>query len=128
MKHAGTVARILLGLIFFVFGLNGFFNFIPSPPPPEAAMKFFGAMMGTGYFFPLLKATEVIAGLALLTNFFVPLALIILAPIIVNIFFFHYFLAPEGLLVAVAVVSLELFLAHTYRAVFKILFRPKVEK
>ncbi len=119
MKHAGTIARVILGLIFVIFGLNGFFNFIPVPPPPEAGMKFLGGLAGSGYFFPFLKSVEVIAGLALLTNMLAPLALIILAPIIINIFLYHFFLAPDGLILPVAMVALALFLGHTFRAAYK---------
>ena len=125
MKHAGTIARVILGLIFFVFGLNGFFNFIPVPPAPEAGMKFLGALAGSGYFFPFLKSVEVLGGLALLINMFAPLALIILAPVIINIFLYHYFLAPEGLLLPVVMVAIALFLGHHYRAAYKSILRPK---
>ncbi len=125
MKHAGTIARVILGLIFFIFGLNGFLNFIPVPPPPEAGMKFLGALAGSGYFFPFLKSVEVLGGLALLTNMFAPLALIILAPIIINIFLYHFFLAPEGLILPVAMVAIALFLGHTFRASYKSILRPK---
>ncbi|MEP7053586.1 MAG: DoxX family protein, partial [Pseudomonadota bacterium] len=89
-----SVARVLLGLTFFVFGLNGFLHFIPQPAPPPAAGAFAGAMMATGYFFPLLKATEVLAGALLLGNRYVPLALAVLAPVIINIVAFHLFLEP----------------------------------
>ena len=99
MRTLILVARILLGLMFTVFGLNFFFHFIPQPPPPPAAGAFAGAMFATGYLFNLLKVLEVLSGLALLSGFFVPLALAVLAPIIVNILFFHAFLAPAGLAV-----------------------------
>src|SRR4051794_24971714 len=92
-----TIARYLLGLIYFVFGLNGFLNFIPTPPPetfPEACRAFIGAMMATGYFFPLLKTTETLSGLLLLSGFGVPVALVILAPITIQIFAFHTFMTP----------------------------------
>ena len=125
MKHAGTAARIILGLLFLVFGLNGFLNFIPVPPPPEAGMKFLGALAGTGYFFPFLKGTEVLMGALLLANLFVPLALIILAPIIINIFLYHFFLAPEGLLLPVVLVAIALFLGHHYRATYKAILKPR---
>ena len=81
---------------FFVFGLNGFFNFIPMPPPPEPALKFLVALIGTGYLFPLIKGIEVLCGLALLSGLFVPLTLVVLAPIVVNIFLFHTILAHVG--------------------------------
>src|SRR5437899_10985925 len=80
-----TAARIVLGLVFFVFGLNGFFHFMPQQPMPAAAGAFGGALAQAGYFFPLLKPTETLAGVALLSNRFVPLALTVLAPIVVNI-------------------------------------------
>lgn len=88
------VARILLGLIYFVFGLNGFFNFIPAPPPPENVMAFMNGMMSAPYFFPVLKGTEVICGALLLSGFAAPVALVILAPITLQILFFHFFLTP----------------------------------
>lgn len=93
---------MLLGLIFFVFGLNGFLQFIPQPMPPEGALKFLGGLMAAPYFFPLLKGTEVLIGLALLTNRFVSLALVILAPIILQIFLYHTILDPSGAPMAVA--------------------------
>ncbi|AKT40515.1 hypothetical protein [Chondromyces crocatus] len=118
-RHAPTAARILLGLIFFVFGLNGFLNFLPpQPPPPEAAGAFLGGLASAGYMFPLIKGTEVLAGLALLGNRFVPLALTLLAPVIVNIAAFHVFLAP-GYAMVVALLGLELFLAWSYRDSFR---------
>lgn len=88
MKTKGPlIARWILGLIFFVFGLNGFFNFIPMPETmPEKMATFMGGLMASQYFFPLLKGTEVVCGALLLIGAFVPLALIVLAPIIINIF------------------------------------------
>ncbi|HVZ71244.1 MAG TPA: DoxX family protein [Polyangia bacterium] len=117
-----TSARLLLGLIFFVFGLNGFFHFLPQPPAPPRAMAFAGALFATGYFFPLLKATEVLAGALLLADVAVPLALVMLAPIIVNIVAFHAFLAPGNYVVVGLVLATELFLAWSHRAVFAPLF------
>ncbi len=96
-------ARIVLGLIFLIFGLNGFFNFIPMPPPPENMMKLVGAFMETGYMMKLIKSCEVICGILLLANMFVPLAMLILAPICVNIFLLHAFMAPDGLPMAIAI-------------------------
>jgi hypothetical protein len=120
-------ARIVLGLVFFVFGLNGFLHFIPQPPPSGPAGAFAGALFMSGYFFPLLKGTEVLSGVALLSGRFVPLALTVLAPIIVNIVAFHLFLAPAGLALPVVIVMLELFLARSYWSTFRPLVRPRVE-
>ena len=118
-----TVARIALGLIFFVFGLNGFLHFLPQPPAPPRAMAFAGALFASGYFFPLLKLTELGAGLMLVAGVATPVALVILAPIIVNIVAFHAFLAPSGLPIALAMLGAELFLAWSYREVYAPLFR-----
>ena len=117
-RFAPSASRILLGLIFFVFGLNGFLQFIPQPPAPEKAMAFMGALAATGYMFPLIKSVEVIGGALLLSNRFVPLALAIVAPNVVNIVLFHTFLAPAGLPIALLVLALELFTAWSYRSAY----------
>lgn len=114
-RLAVTASRIVLGLIFFVFGLNGFLQFMPQPPMPDRAMAFLGALAATGYMFPVIKGVEVIAGALLLSNRFVPLALTIVAPNVVNILLFHAVLAPGGLPVALFVLALELFTAWSYR-------------
>ncbi len=114
-RIAPTAARLVLGLIFFVFGLNGFLQFMPMPPMPDAAGAFVGALAATGYLFPVLKAVEVVAGLLLLAGRAVPLALVILAPIIVNIALFHWLLAPSLGMVAV-LVALETYLCVAHRA------------
>ena len=114
-RLAPSASRILLGLVFFVFGLNGFLQFLPQPPAPARAMAFMGALAATGYMFPLIKSIEVIGGALLLSNRFVPLALAIVAPNVVNILMFHTFLAPGGLPVALFVLALELFTAWSYR-------------
>jgi hypothetical protein len=118
LRFVSSGARILLGLIFFVFGLNGFLGFIPQPPAPERAAAFMGALAATGYMFPLIKGVEVIGGALLLSNRFVPLALIILAPNVVNIVLFHAVLAPGGLGIAFLVLALELAAAWSYRDTF----------
>ena len=126
-RRAPAVGRIGLGLIFFVFGLNGFLHFLPNPPPPGGpALAFMGGLAATGYFFPLLKGVEVASGLLLLTNRFVPLALTLLAPIIVNIVAFHALLAPSGIVLALAILAAELYLAWSYRAAFRPMLRSRV--
>ena len=91
MHYPTLIARILLGLTFFVFGLNGFFHFIPQPKDAmsQGAMDFFGALMKTNYMIPLIFTTQILGGALLLLNRFVPLALTLLAPVIVNIILFH---------------------------------------
>jgi len=110
MKIASLIARLLMGLIFFVFGLNGFFNFIPAPPPTGLAGQFAGILF-TSHLYVVIFAVQTIGGLLLLVNRFVPLALIILGPVIVNIFFFHLFMAPSGLPLAIVVVALWVIVA-----------------
>jgi putative oxidoreductase len=112
MRKLPLIARILMGLIFVIFGLNGFLNFIPTPPEmPEKLTAFTTGMLATGYFFPFLKGMEVLCGLLLLSGRFVPLALVVLAPIITQIFLVHLFLAPSGLPVALVLGGLEIYLA-----------------
>ncbi|MDB5216003.1 MAG: hypothetical protein JWO86_3930 [Myxococcaceae bacterium] len=111
-------ARVLLGLIFLVFGLNGFFHFLPQPPMSGPPAAFAGALFASGYMFPLLKGTEVIAGVLLLSGRLVPLALTVLAPVVVNIVAFHLFLAPSGLALPILIVALGVFLAWSYRSSF----------
>ena len=119
VRYLPTVARTLLGLAFTVFGLNGFLHFLPMPPLSGPAGDFFGALAATGYFLPLLKGTEVIAGLLLLSGRLVPLALVLLAPIVVNIAFYHFALTPGEVGAAIALVVLEGFLAWAYRDAFR---------
>lgn len=119
MNKLCLIARILLGLIFFVFGLNGFLGFLPQPELPEPASAFFGALFATGYFIPLLKGTEVVCGLLLLIGRFVPLALTILAPVVLNIVLFHVVLAPSGSAVGIVCLILGIFLAWCYRDSFR---------
>jgi uncharacterized membrane protein YphA (DoxX/SURF4 family) len=122
------VARILLGLVFFVFGLNGFFNFIPPPKTPMApgALAFIGALMNAGYMLPLLAGTQTLVGALLLLNRFVPLALALIAPVIVNIVAFHAFLEPSGIVVALVVLILEIYLAWAYRGAFRSMLASRV--
>jgi uncharacterized membrane protein YphA (DoxX/SURF4 family) len=119
-RYLPGTARVLLGSLFFVGGLNGFLNFIPPPsmPMPEAAVSFGMALMKTGYMFPLIKGTEVACGALLLFNRYVPLALAVLAPIVINIFAFHAFLTPGDIGMAASVVLLEVYLAWSYRTAF----------
>lgn len=119
MRLAITGARVILGLIFVVFGLNGFFNFIPVPAHNEAMGDFMGALMATGYMMPVVKATEVLAGLMILTGKKLPLGLTLLAPISINILLVHLFLDQGGLPMAIVIVALQLFLAWAYRDSFR---------
>ena len=126
MKYISLAARIVLGLLFFVFGLNGFLNFLPMPNTmPEAAMAFAGALANTGYMFPLIKGTEILAGALLLTGVAVPFALLILAPIVVNIVLFHVILAPGSYGMLALILALFFYLTYTHRALYMPLFCTK---
>src|ERR1700733_3478651 len=120
-----TVARVLLGLAFVVFSLNYFVPFLPAPePPPPEAGAFLAAFIGS-HFLTLVKAIELVCGLLLLANRFVPLALTLLAPILVGITAFHILLEPSGLPIPVVLVALELVLAWAYRNTFAPMLRVR---
>ena len=135
-RHAGgrvarivaAAGRLLMGLLFTVTGLNGFLNFLPQPrtPMPAGALALAGAFMQSGYLFQLVAATQLVAGLLLLSNRFVPLALALIAPVIVNILAFHVFLAPSGRGVAAVLVLVEAFLAWSYREAFRPMLAARV--
>ncbi len=127
MQKAVLVARILLGLIFTVFGINFYFNFLPAPELNAEATAFFGALLETGYMMQVVKLVEVVGGVLLLVGAFVPLALALLAPIVLNIFLFHALLDPAGLPVAILVLALELFLAWSYRGSFADMLRRSAQ-
>ena len=117
------VLRILLGLIFLVFGLNIFLQFLPLPPVPGPAGALLGAFVASGYIMKLVGVTQVAGGALLLSGVLVPFALVILAPVIVNIMLFHLFLDPAGLPQGLVVTALELALAWQYRQALAPLFR-----
>jgi hypothetical protein len=121
VRYLPTASRLLLGLLFFVFGLNGSLNFLPQPstPLPAAAVSFIGALMATGYMFPLIFATQLTVGTLLLANRFVPLALTLLAPFMVNSIVFHVFLEPSGRPMALIVLALQLYLVWVNRKAFR---------
>lgn len=128
-RHLPTIARVLLGLLFFVFGLMGLLNLMPPPPKesmPPGLWAFSEAIKNTGYLLQLIKGTEVIVGALLLLNRFVPLALSLLAPVIVNIVAVHAFLAPSGLGMAIVILGLELYLAWSYRSAFRPMLGARV--
>src|SRR5919108_1908298 len=105
MKTASVIARYLAGVIFLVMGLNGFLHFIPFPPPTGTAAQFMGALYVSHYLW-VIFAFQVVGGVPLLVNRYVPLAVALLAPVIVNILTFHAFMAPSGLPLALFVAVL----------------------
>ncbi len=123
MKIAALLSRYLLGLIFTVFGLNGFFHFLPATPMPPLAGQFVIALVQS-HFMTAVFALELAAGILLLVSRFVPLALAVLAPIIVNILLFHVTMAPAGLPLALLVTVLWLVVASRLQPIFAALFQP----
>ncbi len=117
---APTIARVLLGLFLLASGMAGLFHLTPPPPPniPPAAAAFNAGLMQASYMMPLIFGTQAVAGALLLLNRFVPLALALLAPFLVNALAFHVFLMPQGLGIVVFLVALELYLAWSYRQAF----------
>ena len=133
-KWIDILAHVVLGLVFVIFGLNGLLmafagrGFIPMPELPPEPGAFMGALAATGYFLPVLKIVEIVGGLLLLIRRFVPLALVLLAPVIVQIFLFHAFLEPSGLPMGIVLVALEAYLGFgVYRGSFKSVLAAKPE-
>jgi len=124
MRIASTIARYLAGVIFLVMGLNGFLNFIHFPPPAGIAGQFMGALYVSHYLW-VIFAFQVIAGALLLVNRFVPLAVAILAPVLVNILTFHVLMAPSGLPMALVVAVLWVLIFIEVRPAFSGLFQSR---
>ncbi len=121
MKVASLIARYLLGLIFLIFGANGFLHFIPMPPPPGVAGQYMGALF-VSHVLVVIFLLQLLGGILLLVGRYVPLALVLLGPVIVNIVLFHAFMAPSGLPLATVVVILWLVTAWSVRESFAGIF------
>jgi putative oxidoreductase len=124
MKIAVLIARILLGLIFVVFGFNYFHDFlkIPMPPMSKTASGFEFGLYNSGYFFQYMKVLEIVSGLFLLVNRYTALFILVLAPIVLNIFLFHTILVPSGMPLGSVILLLELFLIYAYRKYYASVF------
>ena len=120
-RYLVAAARILMGLPFLVSGLNGVLHFLPEPSPvlPEEATAFATALLKTRYMMTLIFVTQLIVGALLLANRFVPLALALIAPFLVNAVAFHVFLEPSGRPIVLAFLALEIYLAWAYRKAFR---------
>ena len=127
MKIATLIARNLLGLLFLVFGLNGFLHFIPQPPPPAGlATQYLTVLFLSHYLVPVF-ALQVIGGVLLLANRFVPLALVLLGPVIVNILLYHALMAPAAAPPAVVALILWAVVFYSVRSAFAGIFAMKVQ-
>ena len=122
MKAATVIARVLLGLIFVIFGLNGFLHFIPVPPMTGHPAQFMGAMVATGYM-TVVFVLQIAGGALLLAGRYVPLGLTLLGPVVVNILLFHLCMDRAGLPLALVVGALSLFLLWRNRDAFAGLVR-----
>ena len=126
MKIVTLISRILLGLLFTVFGLNGFLHFIPMKPPTGLAGQYMGALF-VSHYLAVVFLVQLIGGILLLVNRFVPLALLLLGPVLVNILLFHSFMAPEGLPMALFATVLWLIVFASVRQAFAGVFVQRVE-
>jgi putative oxidoreductase len=126
MRTASVIARYLAGVIFLVFGLNGFLHFIPLPPPEGVAGQFMGALYVSHYLW-VIFAFQVIAGVLLLINRYVPLAVAVLAPVLVNILTLHALMAPSGLPLALFVTVLWALIFINVRPAFSGLFQSRLQ-
>ena len=127
MKTASVIARYLLGLMFVVFGLNGFLHFSPQPPPPAGlASEFLGSLAQSNYFTAIF-ACQFIGGVLLLANRYVPLGLVILGPVIVNVLLYHAFMAPTGFAPGLLAALLWGVVFFSVRSAFRPIFSAQVE-
>jgi uncharacterized membrane protein YphA (DoxX/SURF4 family) len=127
MKILTLIARLLLGLIFVVFGLNGFLNFLKGPMPSGLAGQFVGALFLSHYFW-VIAALQIAGGALLLVNRFVPLGLVLLGPVIVNIILYHVFLNQTGIAPAIVVTILWLIVFYVHRQHFSGIFVQRTGK
>jgi len=124
MKIAALLARCLLGLVFLVFGLNGFLHFIPMPPMTGLPAQFMMAL-GMSGFLVVVFLLQIIPAVLLLLNRYVPLALVLLGPVLVNIILFHIFMAPAGLPLPIILLVCFTLVALAHREAFAGIFRAR---
>jgi hypothetical protein len=125
MKITSNIARFLLGLLFLVFGLNGFFQFLSMPAPTGVAGQFMGALFAS-HFLTVIFVIQVIGAVLLLVNRYVPLALTLLAPVIVNILLFHLLMAPSGIPLAIIATVLWVLVFLNVHSAFSGLLQQRV--
>ena len=125
MKIAFLIARNLLGLMFVVFGLNGFLHFLKQPPPTGLALQF-GMALGAAHYFVPVFALQLLGGLILLSNRYVPLGLVLLGPVIVNILLYHLLMDPKGIPPGLLAFLLWLVVFYSVRSAFAGIFAAKV--
>jgi uncharacterized membrane protein YphA (DoxX/SURF4 family) len=125
MKIAATIVRLLMGLLFLFASVTVLFKLMPQPELSGNIKIFMEGLNASGYLLTLIKLTELICAIAFLSGFFVPLATVVIFPVILNIFLYHAFLGPEELPVAIFLLVGDLFLAYYYREFYKPLLKAK---
>jgi len=121
-----SIARILPGLIYLVFGLDYFLHFIPYEPHHTGRVAAFKAgLMGVGYFYPMIKSIQIVGGISLLINRYAPFFAVVLFPISINVFLYHTILVPSGWWMGVLLLIPNLFLGYAYRHYYKGMFVRK---
>jgi hypothetical protein len=126
MKRATLTSRLLLGFLYLVFGLDYFLHFIPYEPHHTGRVAAFkAALLGVGYFYPMMKTIEIAGGLSLLSNRYAPFFAVVLFPISVNVLLYHTFLVPSGWLMGVLLMAPNLFLGYAYRKYYSGMFVQK---
>lgn len=124
MKIAATIARYLLGLMFLVFGLNGFLHFIPMGPMPAGPAGEFASLLGTTHYMNAVSLVMVVSAILFLVNRYVPLGLVLLGPVLVNILLFHLFMAPGSIGTGAVATILWILVALRVRTAFDPLLQP----
>jgi len=127
MKHIVNISRILLGLIFVIFGLNGFMHFIPTTQFPGIGGQFLGAIFSS-HFYVVVFLTQIVGGLLMVANRYVPFGLLLLGPVLVNILSFHIFMAPTKIPLALVATALWLIVFFRVRSAFSGVFVQRVQE
>jgi len=127
MKIAATIARYLLGLMFLIFGSNMFLNFIPMGPMPAGLAGQFSAALFAAHYFYVVGAVMVVSAILFLVNRYVPLALVLLGPVLFNILLFHILMAPKGIGMGLFATLLWLLVAYRVRSAFSGIFEQRVQ-
>jgi len=122
MKIATIIARYLMGLLFTLFGLNGFFNFLPATPMPSSAVQFFTILVTSHYMLPIFLI-QLACGVLFLINRYVPLALTLIGPVIFNILLFHITMNPSGIVPGAIATVCWLIVFASVRPAFAGIFR-----
>lgn len=125
MKIAAMIVRLLLGLMFLFASVVVLFKLMPQPEPTGEVKVFMDGMNASGYLMTLIKITELVCAIAFISGFFVPLATVVIFPVIVNILMFHLFLDPKSLPLAILLMLADLFLAYYYRDRYKAMLKAK---